>query len=336
MGKKQPVCDEQCFSCEFPDCIWEGYETAVKKTGYRDAYYAANRERILARKKQQYHLKKGVTMARIEGAGRSDLFTLDPEIIVIPEDGPLFDERSALPLDESLVLNIMFQGVLEPIIVRKNGPTIEVVAGRQRVKATREANRRLAEMGKAPIKIPAILKQGSDAEMYGILISENEIRRADDQVAKGKKALRLMNLGYTVPDIAVVFGVSHDTVRRWLALNDLTPEVQEAVSTGEIPAGAGRVLAALPREEQAAKLDELRADDQPVTAKKAERAVQGIRGIPDGPKMMGRKSIDEALEEIGTCPQSLSGEYLNGLADALFWVLGRIDKTWNTTPEEAA
>jgi len=267
-------------------------------------------------------------MARIEGAGRADLFTLDPETVVIPEDGPLFDERADLPLDENLVANIMFQGVLEPIIIRKNGSAIEVVAGRQRVKAAREANRRFAERGQACIKIPAILKQGTDADMYGILISENEIRRADDQVAKGKKALRLVNMGQSVPDIAVIFGVSTRTIEQWLSLNDLTPEVQDAVSNGEISAAVGRELSNLPREEQAFLLDGLKteaeAKGRPITKQSTRRAIEGQ---PEKPKMATLKQIQKAIEALVHNEEFPRG-YLEGVGDALAWVLGRSEKTW--------
>ncbi|STW30686.1 Uncharacterised protein [Klebsiella michiganensis] len=57
-----------------------------------------------------------------------------------------------------MVLNIIDQGVLEPIIVWKDPETglSCVVDGRQRVRHTLEANGRLEKEGKTPLLVPAV------------------------------------------------------------------------------------------------------------------------------------------------------------------------------------
>lgn len=119
------------------------------------------------------------TLPSALNAQRSDAFALEPEkftLITAPEH-PLYDPRVHDEPDESLVRNVMTYGVIEPVIIRRNGEKVEVVAGRGRVKAALEANRRLTAEGKQPIRVPAILKRGQDADMFGVLISENECRR---------------------------------------------------------------------------------------------------------------------------------------------------------------
>ena len=84
--------------------------------------------------------------------GKTDLLLFDPDTLVIVEDegSALRDDRAKLPYDERLVLSMMVRGVLQPVIVRKNPETdrTEVVDGRQRVKACREANKRLKKEGR--------------------------------------------------------------------------------------------------------------------------------------------------------------------------------------------
>src|SRR5437868_5424903 len=98
--------------------------------------------------------------------GSTNLLLFEPEKIVIVQDEshPLYDERIHMPIDEALVLNIMHHGVLEPVIVRRNPETseTEIVDGRQRVRATREANERLRAQGRPTHLVPAVVRKGSD------------------------------------------------------------------------------------------------------------------------------------------------------------------------------
>lgn len=115
--------------------------------------------------------------AALGADGKKDVLLFDPENLTLVEDGAsvLYDERIKLPTSEALVLNIMTYGVIEPIVVRKNPETgaPEVVAGRQRVKACREANRRLKASGCEVHRIAAIVKRGDPAALMGVMVSES-------------------------------------------------------------------------------------------------------------------------------------------------------------------
>lgn len=85
-------------------------------------------------------------------SGKTNVLMFEPENLHLVTDKthPLYDERIHLPLHEPTVLSIMKLGVLEPIIIWKDPETGRscVVEGRQRVKNTLEANKRLREEGK--------------------------------------------------------------------------------------------------------------------------------------------------------------------------------------------
>ena len=98
----------------------------------------------------------GSDSKKLYGAeGRGELLLFDPNTLTIVSDKkhPLYDERATMPVDERLVESIMKSGVLEPVIVRRNGedekgrPIVEVVDGRQRVRAAIIANHRIGEQG---------------------------------------------------------------------------------------------------------------------------------------------------------------------------------------------
>jgi ParB family chromosome partitioning protein len=55
-------------------------------------------------------------------SGKTNVLMFEPENLHLVTDKthPLYDERIHLPISEAMVLNIMDQGVLEPIIVWKD------------------------------------------------------------------------------------------------------------------------------------------------------------------------------------------------------------------------
>lgn len=195
---------------------------------------------------------------------RINAFMMDPNHLTIvgldTKDGPehpLYDKRAFEPIDEAMVINVMAVGILEPILVRKNGDLVEVVAGRHRVLWAREANKRLAVLGMALHMVPTMSpRKDTDAGFMGIMVSENEGRKEDSFVGRAEKALKLSKLGMTVKDIAIRFVVTEAAVNSWLAYWDLAPEVQAQVASGALAASSAVHLAPLPRAEQVVALQE--------------------------------------------------------------------------------
>lgn len=198
---------------------------------------------------------------------RSQQFHLPPEAIRLigldTEDGPehiLFDRRVKHLVKVELAKAIDSQGVLNPVIVRKNGDVAEIIAGRNRVKAARLANTWRQERGDEPLLVPVIIRRcRTDADLLEILISENELRDEDDAMNRATKAQKLLDLGRTLEEVGRCFGVEAQTISRWLKLLDCDTSVQAAVESGEIKASVAIELARLTREEQADALKELRA-----------------------------------------------------------------------------
>jgi len=250
---------------------------------------------------------------QIIDAPRKNLFMVEVErlTLVYDKEHPLYDPRVENPPPESMIANIAMNGVLEPIIVRKNGDLVEVVAGRGRTKSTLEANRRLAAEGKPPILVPCIFRNGDDADLYGVMVSENEIRKEDAMVIKGVKARKLLNMGYTVQQIAVTFGVSRQAVENWLAADELPQEIKDAVESGEITATAAVELAkgGQTKEEQLQQFEELKKEGKKPT----------VHNVSKTPKVRRRKEIEK---QLSTLDVGVSADFEEGYRAALLWVLG--------------
>lgn len=209
---------------------------------------------------------------------RINAFSFAPEDLILIDDknDPLYDPRVELPIDEAMVRSIMAHGVLEPILVRKDGDRAVVLDGRQRVKNAVEANKRLKAEGGLLIKVPVMPRRGDDADAFSVMITTNEHRIDDDVLSKAKKAQRLLNFGRSIPEVAVTFGVSEATIKNWGTLLDLAPQVRQAVSNGKITmTDAVRRFSDLTREKQIEALDEIQdhgADIGEAVAKRGGKA----------------------------------------------------------------
>ena len=196
---------------------------------------------------------------------RANVFQFDPNDLIIigldTKDGPeheLWDERIKLPLEESMVQNIMALGVKETVTVRRGPKGYEVVNGRRRVLHSREANKRLKKQGEPLVKVPALVETGDENHMEKLTISLNEIRKDDDTLTKAEKCIRLLQRnGRDYKEAALVFGVSVAAIKQWEKIAELTPKVKKAVAAGEISASAAAELHGLGKEGQVAQLEKL-------------------------------------------------------------------------------
>jgi ParB family chromosome partitioning protein len=257
----------------------------------------------------------------LNAKGKRDAYMFDPEdlILVTDEKSPLYDERVKLPLDEALVLNIMFapdgvpQGVLEPVNVARNAETgkVEVIDGRQRVKAAREANKRLKKKGLEPVWVPAMIKRTNPHSAMGMLISSNEHRQNDTPLGKAKKAQRYIDLGRDESEIATLFGISVASVKNMLSLLDAPAAVRNAVESGKISTSDGYKLSKL----------------EPAEAK--EKVAELMEKAPRTPGKKRSKNAGKAREIVGTPEPKISKKGENAVAtDIAAW----IDQEWKDVP----
>lgn len=250
--------------------------------------------------------------------GKSNVLFFDPEALTLVTDpaSPLFDSRVHLPVSEPLVLNIMAMGVIQAISIAKNPETgaVEVVVGRQRVKAAREANKRLKAKGCEPVQVPAIPRRDKGASLTDTMVSENELREADTPIGRAEKMARLLKFGRTNDDLAIIFGCGLATVRNTLALLDAPAAVRDAVEAGEINVTHAKKMAKLPPEQQREKVKELKAAGADTTGHAKARAQRAVIAPNAPPKMRSRVEVQAKHDEA---------EVGGIVRETLAWVLGQ-------------
>jgi len=278
---------------------------------------------------------------KLKNEGKRDAYTYDPEklVLVMDEKSPLYDERVHLPIDEDLVKNIMFApdgvplGVIEAVTARRNTETgdLEIVNGRQRVKAAREANKRLRKAGFEPIKVSVLIQRGQDHRLVGMLISSNEHRQDDTPLGRAHKALRYINLGRDEKEVAALFGVSEATVKNMLRLLDAPAAVRNALESGKIAASDAYKLSREEPAEARKKVAELIEHAPRTPGRKRSQNAKKARQV------MGRPEPAAGAAQPEATPTKKSVKKLeDGVAEAIAaWVEDTWrDGNWNGAPSD--
>lgn len=222
-------------------------------------------------------------------APRKNYFVVDPFAVVVigkdtadDEKHPLFDPRINLPIDEAMVANIMYYGVLKPVEVTKDGDRLVVVDGRRRVLHARIAKQRQIERGDEPVGLPIILRKGDDAHLFGVSRTHNAFHSSDGPLTNAYNARRMIDMGKTEAEVALTFGVTLQAVKNWLQLLSAHKDVIDAVKTELLTFTAAMHIAALSKAEQTEVLVELTAGGTKPTAADAQKRVREKAGKAPG------------------------------------------------------
>ena len=148
-----------------------------------------------------------------------------------------FDETSLAELAESIRLN----GMVQPIVVRKNGTEYTIVAGERRYRAAR-----LAGLDEAPA---VIMDDLDDARMLELALVEN-IQREDLNPLELAEAYRRLidQCGLTPAKLAERVGRSRAAVANHLRLLTLPDSIKKLMIDGRLSEGHGRALLSLDSE----------------------------------------------------------------------------------------
>ena len=160
----------------------------------------------------------------------------------------LIDNNSEQPrkkFDEDklreLASSIEQHGVVQPIIVRKNGERYAIIAGERRFRAARMAGLN---------EVPVIVREMDEQEVLEVALIEN-LQREDLNPIEEAAAIRALmdEHDLTQEDVASRLGKSRPAIANTLRLLALPEKVQGLLLDGALQAGHARVLASIPDEE---------------------------------------------------------------------------------------
>jgi ParB family transcriptional regulator, chromosome partitioning protein len=138
---------------------------------------------------------------------------------------------------EELARSIKANGVIQPIVVRKDGQGYEIIAGERRWRASQRAGL---------LKVPVVVRDVPDDRLLAVALIEN-IQREDLNPIEEAQAYRRLADDYqlTQEQIAEAVGKDRSSVANFMRLLKLPREVREDLGAGALSMGHARALLAL-------------------------------------------------------------------------------------------
>jgi ParB family chromosome partitioning protein len=179
-----------------------------------------------------------------------------------------FDETKL----EELAASIRQHGIVEPILVRKEGGRYRILAGERRWRAAQRAGLK---------EVPALVREATDREAFELALVEN-LQRADLNAIEEAEAYDVLatDHGLTQEEIATRVGKERSTVANALRLLKLPEEVRDAVRTGQLDMGHARALLGLGGAEEMKKLAQ-RAIREGLSVRALEALIRGLSKKPE-------------------------------------------------------
>jgi ParB family transcriptional regulator, chromosome partitioning protein len=140
---------------------------------------------------------------------------------------------------EELSRSIKKTGILQPVLVAREGGRFRIVAGERRVRAARLAGLR---------EVPVLVREGVTDRDHLLLALVENVQRRDLTALEEAEAYRHLrdDFGLTQEDVAERVGKDRATVANALRLLKLSAAVRAALEDGSLSAGHARALLPLP------------------------------------------------------------------------------------------
>jgi ParB family transcriptional regulator, chromosome partitioning protein len=175
---------------------------------------------------------------------------------------------------QELATSLQAQGLLQPIVVRRQHGGFEIIAGERRWRAAQLAGFET---------IPALVKRATNEEVLGLALLEN-LQREDLNPLEEARAYQRLQTEFQLrqEDVARYVGKDRSSIANVLRLLKLPQVLQEDLEAGRLTMGHARALLALDSEEEQLRLrDQILAAGLSVRETEAHVRTQK-RTAPDG------------------------------------------------------
>ncbi len=182
-------------------------------------------------------------------------------------------------LDE-LAGSIVANGIIQPIVVRRQGPRYQIIAGERRWRAAQRIGLR---------KVPITLREVSDEKLLEVALIENIQRQELNPIEEANAYRKLIDtIGLTQEQVSERVGRERSLISTSLRLLKLPDDVQKLIEEGKISAGHGRALllvADLVVQRQIAR----QIIDKGLSVRETERIAR--HSTPDSPQTDAKKRV---------------------------------------------
>lgn len=184
-----------------------------------------------------------------------------------------FDDKALRELSASLRQS----GVLQPVVVRRVGDGYQLIVGERRWRAAKLAG---------ITRIPAVIREASDAQSLELALVENLLREDLNPMEEAEAYQRLLaEFGWTQEELAQRVARDRSSVANCLRLLKLPELIQADLRAGRLTMGHARALLSLDSPAEQLRLREqilahswsVRATEEGVQAKRARPARRQLR-----------------------------------------------------------
>ncbi|MBR1747244.1 MAG: ParB/RepB/Spo0J family partition protein [Clostridia bacterium] len=133
-----------------------------------------------------------------------------------------------------LAASIKENGVIQPLVVKKDGEDYMIIAGERRYRASKEAGLSV---------VPAIVREMSEQKIREVSLIEN-LQREDLNAIEEAEAIAELIDSYNVTqeELSGKIGKSRSAISNSVRLLNLPAQVKEMLKSGALSAGHGRAL----------------------------------------------------------------------------------------------
>ncbi len=166
------------------------------------------------------------------------------EIAVLEIDPNPFQPRIDWDDEElsSLSESIKQQGILQPLVLRKNNDRYQLIAGERRLRASILAGLET---------VPAFIREADDKQMMALALIENIQRQDLNPMEKAEAFSRFCDeFSMTQEELGKQVGISRSAIANFQRLMELPEAVKAMVRSGRLSMGHGRALLGLQSEDQ--------------------------------------------------------------------------------------
>jgi ParB family chromosome partitioning protein len=180
---------------------------------------------------------------------------------------------------EELIHSIREHGIIQPLIVRRQGDKLELIAGERRWRAAQELQLKEA---------PVIYREATDLQVLELALIENLQREDLNPIEEAQAYARLAEeFQLKQEEIAQKVGKNRATIANSIRLLELHPTIQGFVSSGQLTVGHAKVLLAVKSQS-----DQLLLAEQVIktraTVRNTEKLIAEYLSRVDGTSQNGR------------------------------------------------
>jgi len=261
------------------------------------------------------------------GRGLGALLSASPgeedELLEVPIDrvevNPNQPRRDfdAVALDE-LTASIKASGIIQPVVVRRQGTGYQLIVGERRWRAARQAGL---------LRIPAVVREATDAQSLELALVENLLREDLNPMEEAEAYHKLLaQFGWTQEELAQRVGRDRSSIANCLRLLKLPGPIQADLRTGHLTMGHARALLSLTNVVDQLKLrDEILAHSWSVRAtedsvRAAGDAARKRRGVARPPRRRSAElvALEESLQRALMTRVRITGDGRRGRIEVVY------------------